>query len=164
MDQLVILEQLLRRRIHVGHAHRFALLVQVDRLPFGDAVPALDGVDDRRLHGGDMRVHVGQERQIGAHFRVHLFGGLRDEEVRRGVGAVVELGALHFARLVRPDEVVGQVQRDRVLLVGAGRLVDARQVVAVEHDGDRLVDRVEFLEELLGGLVGQLHALGVGAD
>ena len=109
-------------------------------------------------------MHERQKRDIRRYLRIHVFRGLRNEEVRRGILAVAYLGALCAGRLVRPDEIVGLVQRDGIVGILAGRLVDAGQMVAVENHGDRLVQLVQLGEELLGGLVGQAHALGVGFD
>ena len=53
------------------------------------------------------------------------------------------------------------MQGEVVLRVLRGGRVNAGQVVAVEHHGDWAVDGVKVVEELLGGFVGALHALGV---
>ena len=109
-------------------------------------------------------MHFGQERQIRADLGVHVIGGLCHEEVRRRVGCIACLIALGAGSLIRPDEVIGQVQGQGVVVILAGGRVDARQVVAIEHHGDGLIQRIQFIQELLSGLIGNLHTLLIGLN
>ena len=56
------------------------------------------------------------------------------------------------------------MQGECIVLVGIRRVVDARQMVAVEHDGDGLVNAIELIEEVCRGLVRALHVLRIGGD
>ena len=109
-------------------------------------------------------MHLREERQIRGHLGVHMLGGLRHEEVRRRIVGVVDLVALRAGRLVGPDEIIRQMQGKRIVVVfGSGR-INARQMIAVEHHGDRLVDGVELVKEVGGRLVGQSRTLLIGFD
>ena len=56
------------------------------------------------------------------------------------------------------------MQGKRIVVVfGSGR-INARQMIAVEHHGDRLVDGVELVKEVGGRLVGQSRTLLIGFD
>ena len=109
-------------------------------------------------------MHLGEERQIWGHLGVHMLGSLRHEEVRRRIVGIVDLVALRAGRLVGPDEIIRQMQGKRIVVVfGSGR-INARQMITVEHHGDRLVDGVELVKEVGGRLVGQSHTFLIGFD
>ena len=95
-------------------------------------------------------MQFGEQCQVRGDLGIEMLGGLRHEIIRGSVGRIrfVELRRMRVARRVRPDEVVGFMQRYVVLRVGHGLRIDAGQMVAVEDDGDRAVDCIEFLEKI----------------
>ena len=56
------------------------------------------------------------------------------------------------------------MQGQGVIVILTGGRVDARQVVAIEHHGDGLIQRIQFIQELLSGLIGNLHTLLIGLN
>ena len=93
-----------------------------------------------------------------------MLRSLRHEIVRRRVHAVVDLLALRAGRLVGPYEIIRQMQRQRIVRILAGGFVDARQMVAIEHDRHRLVELVELIEEVLRLRIGDARALRIRVD
>ena len=79
-----------------------------------------------------------------------MLGQFGHEEIRRCVGGRLfrQLGAGGSGRGVGPDEVIRLMQRHDVGGVGAGRAVDAGQMIAVEDHADGPVHLVELGQEL----------------